>query len=98
MFTPKIVGVANGTPAGWGNLGGGATQLIMPVLFTIIKKAGCPDFQAWRIAFLIPGCMHILVGLLCLQFSQVRTLNSTTRNPISLLVSVCHRTRLTLLS
>jgi NNP family nitrate/nitrite transporter-like MFS transporter len=70
MFTPKIVGVANGASAGWGNLGGGATQLIMPVLFTIISKCGLPDFEAWRVAFLIPGCMHILIGFLCLQFAQ----------------------------
>jgi NNP family nitrate/nitrite transporter-like MFS transporter len=88
MFTPKIVGVANGTSAGWGNLGGGATQLIMPVLFTIIKKAGCPDFQAWRIAFLIPGCMHILVGLPLPPVFAGTNLESYNKEPdLSTLVS-----------
>jgi NNP family nitrate/nitrite transporter-like MFS transporter len=72
MFTPKIVGVANGASAGWGNLGGGATQLIMPVLFTIIKACNVPEFEAWRISFLIPGCAHIIIGFLCLQYGQVR--------------------------
>jgi len=70
MFTPKIVGVANGASAGWGNLGGGATQLIMPVLFTIIKACNVPEFEAWRISFLIPGCAHIIIGFLCLQYGQ----------------------------
>ena len=28
MFTPKIVGGANAITAGWGNLGGGITQVV----------------------------------------------------------------------
>lgn len=37
MFTTKIVGTANGLAAGWGNLGGGATQIIMPLIFLWIR-------------------------------------------------------------
>src|ERR1044072_3437958 len=33
MFAPNVVGAANATAAGWGNLGGGGTQIAMPLLF-----------------------------------------------------------------
>jgi NNP family nitrate/nitrite transporter-like MFS transporter len=69
MFSPNVVGTANAFAGGWGNLGGGATQLIMPYLFKGISRAA-PPFQAWRWAFFVPGAMHVLVAVLILVFGQ----------------------------
>lgn len=60
LFSAKVVGTANGVAGGWGNLGGGATQLIMPLVFDIIKRIGAGKFTAWRIAFFIPGLFQSL--------------------------------------
>lgn len=60
MFNAKVVGTANGLAGGWGNLGGGATQLIMPLVFSLIRDMGAIKFTAWRIAFFIPAFFQTL--------------------------------------
>ena len=40
MFAPNVVGTANATAAGWGNLGGGVTQIAMPLVFTAFMRFG----------------------------------------------------------
>jgi len=71
MYSKSVVGLANATAAGWGNLGGGVTNLLMPVIFLgflgVTKGTGAErEDRAWRLCYLVPLCMHILgaIGVL----------------------------------
>lgn len=63
MFAPNVVGTANATSAGWGNMGGGVTQMVMPLIFAFFVSLGYLDAQAWRYAMIVPGIAMILTGI-----------------------------------
>jgi NNP family nitrate/nitrite transporter-like MFS transporter len=63
MFAPNVVGTANATTAGWGNLGGGVTQFAMPLLFGALLSAGLESFTAWRVAMIVPGILLLLTAV-----------------------------------
>ncbi len=63
MFAPNCLGTANATTAGWGNLGGGVTQIVMPLMLTAILSLGVNQFWGWRIAMVIPGAALFLTGI-----------------------------------
>ena len=62
MFAPNCVGTANATTAGWGNLGGGVTQMVMPLIFTAVLSFGVDKFLGWRLAMIIPGIALFITG------------------------------------
>ncbi len=63
MFAPNCVGTANATSAGWGNLGGGVTQMVMPLVFAAFVGLGLSDAISWRASMLVAGGVCFLVGI-----------------------------------
>lgn len=63
MFAPNVVGTANAAAAGWGNLGGGVTQMAMPLLFSAFLSLGVSAWWGWRLAMAVPGVALFLIGI-----------------------------------
>ena len=62
------VGAANATAAGWGNLGGGVTNALTPVVFNIMMAATNKNIDlAWRLTFLLPLAMHLVTTVVVLS-------------------------------
>ena len=62
MFAPNIVGTANATVAGWGNMGGGVTLMVMPLIFAAFVGAGYVEENAWRFSMIVPGVALLFMG------------------------------------
>jgi NNP family nitrate/nitrite transporter-like MFS transporter len=70
MFSPAIKGTANAVAGGWGNLGGGITNMLMPVVFTAIVGFGYVKADAWRYAMILPGVMMLLMAFVYFKFTK----------------------------
>ncbi|MFX0556129.1 MFS transporter [Maribacter sp. CXY002] len=70
MFASNIVGTANATSAGWGNLGGGANRLGMPLIAAAVVSFGIADEIAWRYSMIIAGIIAMLMGVVYYFFTQ----------------------------
>lgn len=70
MFAPNIVGTANATSAGWGNLGGGANRLGMPLIAAAVVSFGVAETEAWRYSMIIAGVICFLMGIVYYFFTQ----------------------------
>ena len=71
MYAKSVVGIANATSAGWGNLGGGVTNLLMPYIFlgfynAVSGTSAEKEDLSWRLCYLVPLAMHISGGLFAL--------------------------------
>jgi MFS transporter, NNP family, nitrate/nitrite transporter len=63
MFSRSVVGTANAITAGWGNLGGGVIQWVMPLVFGAFVGFGADKFLSWRVAMVVPGALMLLTGI-----------------------------------
>jgi NNP family nitrate/nitrite transporter-like MFS transporter len=70
MFAPNVVGTANATVAGWGNMGGGATLMIMPLIFAAFVGAGYVNEDAWRYSMIIPGAALFIMSFVYYFFTH----------------------------
>jgi len=71
MFTKEIAGFANSIVGGWGNLGGGVTQIVMgAVLFPLFKSFGMSAETSWRTVCIVPAVFAVFLAWIILKFSD----------------------------
>lgn len=70
MFAPNVKGTANAVAGGWGNLGGGVTNMVMPLIFAAIVGFGYTSQQAWRYAMILPGVMMLVMAFLYYRYTK----------------------------
>jgi len=62
MFNRKVVGTANATAGGWGNLGGGLTQTLMPLAYRFWNGGvGLGIGASWRAAMFLPVALYVIL-------------------------------------
>ena len=71
MFAPNIKGTANATAGGFGNTGGGATQIMMPLIAAGLVGAGwVSKVDSWRYAMIIPGVLLLVMAWLYWKYTK----------------------------
>jgi NNP family nitrate/nitrite transporter-like MFS transporter len=71
MFAPNIKGTANAVAGGWGNTGGGATQIIMPLIAAGLVGAGWVSREdSWRYAMIVPGVLLLVMARLYWKYTK----------------------------
>jgi MFS transporter, NNP family, nitrate/nitrite transporter len=71
MFAPNIKGTANAVAGGWGNTGGGATQILMPLIAAGFVGLGWVTTEnSWRLAMIVPGVILVIMAFVYYKFTQ----------------------------
>ncbi|CAG8469214.1 11555_t:CDS:2, partial [Cetraspora pellucida] len=70
MYDKNVVGSANAFAGGWGNLGGGLTYILMPLVFDGLNSSIQNPNITWRVALVIPAGLCIIVAILNLIFAD----------------------------
>ncbi|WP_426059183.1 MFS transporter [Hymenobacter sp. B1770] len=70
MFAPNIVGTANAVAGGWGNLGGGIANMLMPLVAAGFVALGYVDTaNSWRLAMVVPGVILLLMAVVYYKYT-----------------------------
>jgi len=70
MFAPNIVGTANAVAGGWGNLGGGIANIVMPLVAAGFVSLGFVDkANSWRLAMVVPGVILLVMAVVYFKFT-----------------------------
>jgi len=70
MFASNIKGTANAFTGGWGNLGGGVTNMVMPLIFAAIVGFGYTKAEAWRYAMIVPGMLLLIMAFIYYRYTK----------------------------
>lgn len=73
MFTKEIAGTANALVGGWGNVGGGVTQIVMgSLLYPLFRDVffDGDSEKAWRTVCIVPAIVAFATGVLVIMFSD----------------------------
>jgi NNP family nitrate/nitrite transporter-like MFS transporter len=71
MFAPNIKGTANAVAGGWGNTGGGATQIIMPLIAAAFVGLGwVSTANSWRLAMIVPGIILCIMAVVYYRYTK----------------------------
>ena len=70
MFAANIKGTANAVAGGWGNLGGGITNMVMPLIFAAIVGFGFTKPEAWRYAMIVPGILMLVMAFFYYHYTK----------------------------
>jgi NNP family nitrate/nitrite transporter-like MFS transporter len=71
MFAPNIVGTANAVAGGWGNLGGGIANMLMPLVAAAFVGLGYVDkANSWRLAMVVPGVILLIMAVLYYKYTE----------------------------
>lgn len=71
MFAPNIKGTANAVAGGWGNTGGGATQIIMPLIAAGFVGLGLVSTaDSWRLAMVVPGIILFIMAFVYYRYTK----------------------------
>lgn len=71
MFASNIKGTANAVAGGWGNTGGGATQIVMPLIAAgMVAMGWVSQENSWRVAMIIPGVLLLVMAFIYFRYTK----------------------------